>query len=149
VSRLHRNLLILAVGFAVGAAIAAVTLMSSGTTASVDMTNPESVARAYYLTLYECGTKGAGERYDLTTSTRRTWSRDTYIKIERRSGCEPGQAPSFDVHTFTRVEDEAVVVITATDVRFPLVLVCDESGAWHVDTLRSYQPARAPRSVTT
>lgn len=146
-NRLNRILLMLTIGLALGV-IAVFVLGSPHHTTSVDMANPEAVARAYYVSLYECGEKGAGARYDLTTSTRRTWSRNTYLQIERRSGCEPRQPPSFDVHTIARIEDETIVAVTAPGVDAPLVLIRDESDAWRVNTLRTHQPDRAPRGAS-
>lgn len=148
-SRSYRRRLLLGSGPVLGVVLASVALVvSNHVSTQLNMGDPEAVARAYYLTLYQCGEQGAGARYDLSTSTQRTWSRDEFLKIERRSGCEPAQTPSIDVRTVTRVEDQAVVLITGRGISVPLVLILDDGGAWRVDTLRTHQPERVLRETT-
>jgi hypothetical protein len=124
---------------------AAVTLAGCGADdpAGVDRRDPESVARAYYLTYYDCGEQGAGLRYDLSTSPYRDWSRATYLKLERNAGCRPGHAPAIDARLDARQRDRAVITIRGNHISTTLTLVRLDTGEWKVDTSESATPTRA------
>jgi hypothetical protein len=78
-----------------------------------DMSDPRVVARAYTAAAFECGERGAGKRYDLSTSPNRDWSRDTYLDLQRKAGCKPHPAPDLQVALIQQRADFAAVEVVA------------------------------------
>jgi Putative lumazine-binding len=108
-----------------------------------DTSDPRVVAKAYTTAAFECGERGAGKQYDLSTSPNRDWSRDTYLDLQRKAGCKPQRAPDLQVALIQQRGDFAAVEVVAEPTnasqnyrpaRFLLVRV---DGKWKVDTSRS------------
>jgi len=55
----------------------------------VDTSDPAAVVEAFERSMYSCGEKGAGLRYDLTVPDQREGSREAAIRDELESGCRP------------------------------------------------------------
>lgn len=133
------------IAFVVCCIVATVILVAScGSGAgSNDLSDPRVVARAYTAAAFECGERGAGKRYDLSTSPNRDWSRDTYLDLERKAGCKPRPAPDLQVALIQQRADFAAVEVVAkpTDAsqkyRPARLLLVRVDGAWKVDTSRS------------
>jgi hypothetical protein len=108
-----------------------------------DMSDPRVVARVYMAAAFECGERGAGKRYDLSTSPNRDWSRDTYVDLQRKAGCKPHPAPDLQVALIQQRADFAAVevVVKPTDANQKYgparLLLVRVDGVWKVDTSRS------------
>lgn len=143
----------LAGGLAGAAAVTGLhTTGGSSAGARVASLGPEAVARAYFLTLYQCGEQGAGARYDLSTSPERDWTRSTYLRLEKQGGCQPTRPPAA-VQARREPLDlgpaAASVLIVAPHTIDRIVLVQQPDGSWKVDTTATDEPSRAPAGPTT
>jgi hypothetical protein len=116
----------------------------ANTSSALDRADPQAVARAYYNTFYDCGERGAGLRYDLSTSPERDWTRATYLRLEREDGCSDTTPPTVDPQLVDPDLDDEItrVVLRGHHILLPLILVRFDSGEWKVDTSNSPTPTR-------
>jgi hypothetical protein len=107
---------------------------SSGVHDNINLSNPKSVAEAYYLAAFDCGEKGAGLQYDLAAKPLPT-TRDQWLDYQKRSGCVPRKPQEYYIRTQYLSHDFALIWIES-EVHDQIVLVRDGND-WHIDADQS------------
>ena len=82
---------------------------------SIDTSDPEAVAKAWWATVYACGERGVGLGYDLTYSWPFDESRDELLARERQDGCTPEPVPPIDTVVLDEQPERVVVDVRIED----------------------------------